>query len=47
MNFGGLGTWAALLKEELKKKPCQRCALRYDHKKMISARIVVILIPQA
>lgn len=35
MNFSGLNlyTWGVLLKEELKKKPCQRCALRYDHKK--------------
>ncbi len=33
MYFGRIGPWVALLKEELKKKRCQRCALRYDHKK--------------
>ncbi|MCU7797587.1 MAG: hypothetical protein KZQ75_10690 [Candidatus Thiodiazotropha sp. (ex Myrtea spinifera)] len=30
MNFGGLVGKAALLKEQMKKKPCKRCGLMYD-----------------
>ncbi|MBT2971448.1 MAG: hypothetical protein B6D72_19645 [gamma proteobacterium symbiont of Ctena orbiculata] len=32
MNFGGLLARAALLKEQMKKKPCKRCGLLYDPK---------------
>lgn len=31
MSVGGLAARAALLKEQLKKKPCKRCGLHYDH----------------
>lgn len=36
MNVSGLNlyTWAVLLKEDLKKKPCQRCALRHAKKEL-------------
>ncbi len=33
MSFGGLFARAALLKEQMKKKPCKRCGLLYDPKK--------------
>ena len=31
MRIGGLAARAALLKEQLKKKPCERCSLHYNH----------------
>ncbi|MES9991377.1 MAG: hypothetical protein ABW098_05450 [Candidatus Thiodiazotropha sp.] len=33
MNIGGLIGRAALLAEQMKKKPCKRCGLLYDPKK--------------
>ena len=33
MSIGGLVARAALLKEQMKKKPCQRCGLLYNPKK--------------
>lgn len=33
MNIGGLLARTALLKEQMKKQPCERCGLLYDHKK--------------
>ena len=30
MGIGGLAARAALLKEQLKKKPCKRCGLHFD-----------------
>lgn len=32
MNLGGLAARAALLKDQMKKKPCNRCGLHYDPK---------------
>jgi len=34
MSFGGLAARAALLKEQIKKKPCKRCGLQYNHKEL-------------
>jgi hypothetical protein len=31
MRIGGLAARAALLKEQMKKKPCERCSLHYNH----------------
>jgi hypothetical protein len=31
MSIGGLVARAALLKEQMKKKPCKRCGLHYNH----------------
>ena len=33
MGIGGLLARAALLKEQMKKKPCQRCGHYFDHSK--------------
>ena len=33
MGIGGLLARGALLKEQLKKTPCKRCGLHYDHSK--------------
>ncbi|WP_316364449.1 hypothetical protein [Candidatus Thiodiazotropha sp. CDECU1] len=30
MNIGGIVARAALLKEQMKKRPCKRCGLLYD-----------------
>lgn len=32
MQIGSLAAKLALLKEDMKKTPCKRCAFRYDHK---------------
>lgn len=34
MGIGGLIARAALLKEQMKRKPCKRCKLHYNHKKL-------------
>jgi ribosomal protein L37E len=34
MSIGGLVARGVLLKEQMKKKPCKRCGLHYDHKEM-------------
>jgi len=33
MNIAGLAARAALLREQMKKKPCKRCGMLYDPKK--------------